>query len=158
MKSKYPLPWDVKQECLWIVRGYDRRRKVYREARRDILEAGGENYATTKNKAGQEVRVYGTRSSGGESRPVEIKQAKLDALEESQETKRMRAVEQALALCGADLPAAMRRKLQKALLLNCQSGRRHPYESLGLDGISRSDFFRRKDLFLAAVARHMGLI
>lgn len=38
MSKKPTLPYDVRQECLRIARGYDRLVKAYHEARREIID------------------------------------------------------------------------------------------------------------------------
>jgi hypothetical protein len=43
-------------------------------------------------------------------------------------------------------------------MLNVESGHRYPYEQLGIDGISRSDFYRRKTQFLQGIAARLGLM
>lgn len=106
------LPEDVKQICLWLARGYQRRVKVHRE--------------------------------GGRT---------------ARELERIEAVEQALATVGADIDAdEVREQLRTAMMLNIESGRRYPYETLQLDAVSRSDFYRRKNKFLADIAARMGLV
>lgn len=103
------LPEDVKQICLWLVRGYDRRRE-------------------------------------GSARRVK-------------EKARIEAVERALVAVGSDITADdIRKQLQEAIMLNAKSGRKYPFEVLHLDGVSRSDFYRRKAKFLEDIAKRMGLI
>lgn len=102
------MPYDVKQECLWIVRGYSRRAREPDRTPQDI--------------------------------------------------QRVRAVDHALAQVGQDIrDAGTRQRLERALMMNCESGRRYPFERLDADGFSRRDFYRRKEKFLLAVARYMGI-
>ncbi|BAL01511.1 hypothetical protein OBV_43120 [Oscillibacter valericigenes Sjm18-20] len=49
MSRKPVLPYDIRQECLWIVRGYDRRVKAYHEARREIIDGVACGFADKKN-------------------------------------------------------------------------------------------------------------
>ncbi len=155
------LPWDIKQECLWIVRGYERRVKQYIAQRQDIIEAGGENYVTYKHVEGQkteERRVYFPHSSNT-GRPVEDKQAQLEAIEQFPETQKMRAVEYAKLRVGSDVKSEeSKRRLLDGILLNCESGRKYPFEYLDLSGFSRMDFYRRRDDFLSDIARYMHYI
>lgn len=117
MAAGKQLPEDVKQVCLWLARGYGRRKLTCRDA------------------------------SPGRSRQA------------SRERERMEAVEQALAVVGSDIPSEdVREQLRTAILLNVESGRAHPYERLGLEGISRPDFYRRKDRFLADIAAYLGML
>ena len=90
-------------------------------------------------------------------RTTEDKQMMLEALEHTQSFKQMRAVEHAKARVGADLPEMLKDALQDALILNCQNGRRYPYERLFLVGISRSDFYRQRDAFFRSIADELGL-
>lgn len=117
MTTDRQLPEDVKQVCLWLVRGYERRK----------LESQGsprsKSYAANR------------------------------------EWERMEAVGQALAAVGADIPSEdVRAKLRTAILLNAESGRANPYERLGLEAVGRSEFYRRKDRFLADVAEYLGML
>lgn len=115
------LPEDVKQTCLWLVRGYERRRRLYKD-----LSAPGKRRACRKC---------------------------------AKELERVEAVENALESIGGDIESMeVRLKLRTAMLQNIRSGRRYPYEKLGLDAVSRSDFYRRKNKFLADVAERMGMI
>lgn len=105
------LAEDIRQECLWIVRGQKRRCSLPE----DQLSAA--------------------------------------------DLRRKRAVQSAEQTIGADLrDPAMRRRLKEAMLMNIASGRAHPHERLGLDFISRSDFFRRRDRFLMEVAKRLELL
>lgn len=115
------LPEDVKQVCLWLAKGYERR--LAKE--QDHKQPGSR------------------RASKGHNR----------------ERERLEAVEQALVAVGADIAAdEVRRQLREAIMLNVKSGRKYPYELLRLEGVSRSDFYRRKDKFLEDIAGRMGLL
>lgn len=111
------MPEDVKQTCLWLVRGYERRKLEY------------QSHPSVR----PERRV--------------------------RERERMEAVEQALVSVGEDIPAEeVRAQLRKAILLNVESGRAYPYERLGVECLGRSEFYRRKDRFLADIAAHLGML
>ena len=122
------LPEDVKQVCLWLAKGYERR--LAKE---------------------QDQKHPGSRRAGkGRNRERE----RLEAVEQA-----LVAVEQALVAVGADIAAdEVRRQLREAIMLNVKSGRKYPYELLRLEGVSRSDFYRRKDKFLEDIAARMGLL
>ncbi|WP_449290827.1 hypothetical protein, partial [Oscillibacter ruminantium] len=95
MSRKPVLPYDVRQECLWIVRGYERRVKAYHEARREIIDGTACNFTDTKaTKDKPSIRSF-MPHSGGDGRPAESKMEQLAAIEDWPETQRMRAVEQA---------------------------------------------------------------
>lgn len=84
---------------------------------------------------------------------------RMDKKTRAREFERMEAVEQAMVAIGADIEAEeVRERLRAAILLNIESGRRWPYERLDLPGVTRSDFYRRKDAFLEAIAVRLGLV
>lgn len=139
------LPDDVRQTCIQLVRGYDRRVREYYDRRREIIE-------------GTPNREDSTPLSHNASRVGENKAMQLLSLEELPETKRMRAVEQAKMQIGLDLPETLRGKLVDAIILNCKSGRRYPYEYLDIDGVARTDFYVRRTRFLVDIAKHLSLV
>ena len=86
-------------------------------------------------------------------------QQALERLEHSPDARRVAAVDKAKLLIGEDLQdGELRRKLTNAILLNCESGRNYPFEILGVDGLSRMDFYRRRNRFLQTVAENFGLV
>lgn len=146
MAKKQRLPYEIRQECLWIVRGYDRRRKAYFEARRQIVDG----------VHGNEV---GMPKALGCSRTVEGKAERLAALEAWPETQKMRAVEQAKLHVGVDiLNEELRCRLADAIILNCENRHEFPFRYMNLPGISKSDFYRRKDAFLEEIAEQLKMI
>lgn len=155
------LPWDIKQECLWIVRGYDRRVKRYIAQRQDIIETGGASYVTYTHMEGgtpEERRAFMPHSNYA-GRPVEDKQAQLEAVEHYPETLKMRAVEFAKLRIGLDCNnEEERQRLSNGILLNCESGRNYPFEYLNLPEFSQRDFYRRKDAFLFEIANYLHMI
>lgn len=156
------LPDDVKKECIAIVQGYDRRVKKYNNLRREIVEGGGGNYVVLPDPKNPEDWKKTTwafnQTSHNASRTTEDKAAKLLGLEELPDTKRMRAVEKARDNIGLDLPPQLRRKLVKAVMLNCKSGRKYPYKVLDVEGFSERSFYRERDLFLLDIAEIIGLL
>ena len=71
----------------------------------------------------------------------------------------MRAVEWAKEQVGLDIAnPESRTRLATALITNCESGRKHPFEVLYTTEFSRRDFYRRKDAFLADIAKYLDLI
>jgi hypothetical protein len=159
VSRKPNLPYDVRQECLWIVRGYDRRVKAYHEARRQIIDGTACGFEDTKgSKDKPSVRVYLPHGSGA-GRPAESKAEQLAAIEDWPETQKMRAVEQAKLHIGLDLEnEKLRQRLTEGILLNCQSHRKYPYAILDLPGISERTFRRRKESFLSEIAKFLGII
>lgn len=89
MGRKLLLPHDIRQECLWIVRGYDRRVKVYHEVRRNVIAGTAQQFLDMRGKDGKEdQRVYLPHGSGT-GRPNENKFGQLSAIEEWPETQKM---------------------------------------------------------------------
>lgn len=112
------MPEDVKQVCLWIARGHERR----------VLDEKSKQRSGTKE-------------------------------DRRKEWERIRAVDMAMESVGADIEAEeVRDMLRKAMELNVRNGREYPYEILGLDAVSRADFYRRKEKFLREIAERLGLL
>lgn len=156
MSKEDKLPWDVKQQCIWIVRGYDRTRREYNRARKEIMDAGGENYVTYVEN-GEQMRAY-LPSSHTATRTAENVAIRLEALEKATPVRQMRAVEHAKAKIGQEMPAAIQDLLRDAIVLNCMNGRKYPFERLYVIGISRSDFYRIRSSFFREIAQELGLI
>lgn len=158
MSRKPVLPYDIRQECLWIVRGYDRRVKAYLEARRQVLGGTACGFVdTTATQDKPSMRAYLPHGSGS-GRPAESKYEQLAAIEDWPETQRMRAVEVAKVHIGQDIEnAELRQRLAEGILLNCCSRNEYPFRVLNLPDVSERDFYRRKDRFLLEVAGFLGL-
>lgn len=156
------LPDDVRQTCIQMVRGYDRRVREFYDRRREIIDGSPSRFEVIKDKDApedwQKNSYFYPPSSHNASRTGEDKAMQLMGLEELPETKRMRAVEEAKRAIGLDLPEVMRAKLVDAIMLNCKSGRRYPYEYLDVEGIGRTDFYQRRTRFLMDIAKYLGLI
>ena len=154
---KRDLDDDIKQQALWIVRGYKASLRRYMAARQDVILATPCSFG--EYVAGEETcRQYFPHSSDV-GRPVENMQQALERLEQSPDARRVAAVDKAKLLIGEDLQdGELRRKLTNAILLNCESGRNYPFEILGVDGLSRRDFYRRRNRFLHDVAEKFGII
>lgn len=154
---KRDLDDDIKQQALWIVRGYKASLRRYMAARQDVILATPCSFG--EYVAGEETcRQYFPHSSEV-GRPVENMQQALERLEQCPDARRVAAVDKAKLLIGEDLQdEELRRKLTNAILLNCESGRNYPFEILGVDGLSRMDFYRRRNRFLQTVAENFGLI
>jgi len=154
--SKTKLPRDIQQQCLWIVRGYERNKREYNERRRDIIEGGTRSYTDIKVN-GEERRVF-LPGSHNASRTTEDKQMQLEGLEQTLAYRQMKAVEHARDRVGAGLPDHIRGHLRKAIMLNCIDGRKHPYEHLYAIGISRSSFYRYREAFFWDIATELGIL
>lgn len=154
---KRDLDDDIKQQALWIVRGYKASLRRYMAARQDVILATPCSFGEYVSE-GETRRQYFPHSSEV-GRPVENMQQALERLEQCPDARRVAAVDKAKLLIGEDLQdEELRRKLTNAILLNCESGRNYPFEILGVDGLSRMDFYRRRNRFLQTVAENFGLI
>lgn len=156
------LPDDVKQNCLALVRGYNRRREEYRLRRMEALSNSPDNVYTIRDKEHPEderkhvgVLIPGAHHA---SRTTEDVTLRLEGLENLIETKRMRAVEYAAERVGLDLPEDQRRKLVKAIFTSCIQGRRYPFERLQVEGMERTCFYDRRMKFLVDIAKYMDLV
>lgn len=162
MSRPKKLPDDVRLTCIQLVRGYERRVRDYYDRRREIIEGSPAHYQVVKDKDDPDDWRKNTYayapSSHYTSRAGEDKAMQLIGLEELPETKRMRAVEEAKRGIGLDLPEVMQAKLVDAIVLNCKSGRRYPYEYLDVEGIGRTDFYQRRTRFLMDIAKYLDLI
>ena len=159
MQTRYHMPPDVRRHAIEIVRGYPRRLAAYREARYAILSGSScpyVEYAYTVRQPNGKPKVERARqyfphgSSVGD--PTAAKALRLAALEDYIETKRMRAVEQALVCVGDDIPDdGVRQKLRRAILDSCNDGRNFSYTYCDLP-IGKSTFYRRHEKFLHDIA------
>lgn len=155
--SKTKLPRDIQQQCLWIVRGYERNKRDYNERRREILDGSGQHFTEYKAANG-EIRRALMPGSHNASRTTEDKQMQLEGLEHTMAFKQMKAVEHAHDRIGAGLPVTLRGMLQKAIMMNCQNGRAYPYERLFTVGVSRASFYRYREAFFWDIANELGII
>ena len=154
---KKAIDEDIKQQALWIVRGYKASLRRYMAARQDVILATPCSFGEYVS-GGETCRQYFPHSSDV-GRPVENMQQALERLERCPDARRVAAVDKAKLLIGEDLQdEELRRKLTNAILLNCESGRNYPFEILGVDGLSRRDFYRRRNRFLHDVAEKFGII
>ena len=156
------LPDDVKQVCIHLAKGYGRRVQDYNERRTAIIDGRCCDFEEVRDPDDPDnwkkvTRVYQPKAHYA-TRVAESVAERLLALEDLPDTKYMRAVEQAQLRIGLDLPEELRRKLVKAIMLNCSAGRRYPFECLDVEGIERTDFYNRRTRFLAVIAGSLGLI
>lgn len=156
------IPDDVRQICIHMVRGYERRVREYYDKRREIIEGTSTRFEVIKDNEDPEdwkkSAYFFPPSSHAASRIGEDKALQLLILEAEPDTKRMRAVESARATIGLDLPEAMRNKLAAAIMLNCKAGKKYRYEILDVDGIGRTDFYARRTKFLIEIAKQLDLM
>lgn len=162
MGRKSEMPQDVRAACLACVRGYHRRRQAYIQRRAQIMGGSGDHVISVPDRhapedADRAIGVVMPRS-GNASRTTEDIALRLQKLEESQETQRMRAVEHARGNIGRDLPPSAREKLAGAIFRSCIDGRRWPFERLGVEGMERSCFYDRRAKFLEDIAVYLEML
>ena len=162
MSRSKALPDDVRQICIQLVRGYDRRVQNYHNQRQEIISGSSCRFQVIKDKDDptdwEKNTYFYPPSAHNASRTAEDITQRLLVLEELPETKRMRAVEQAKLNIGLDLPDELRRKLAEAIWLNCKSGRRYPYTCFYLAGIEKTNFYDRRTEFLRSIAESLGMV
>lgn len=157
MNNKYKLPKDVQLTVIGVVRGQERRLKLYKSQRDDIMYGTYNNIIKFTNNNGAEECEVLPRSNNNES-IVESKVIKLERLNSSYDTQIMRIVDENLREVGCDIPSKeIRDKLSKAIYLNCCS-KLYPYEKLDLPTISRNLFYSYKHIFLYQTAKDLQLI
>ena len=162
MSRPKALPDDVRQMCIQLVRGYDRRVQNYHNQRQEIISGSSCRFQVIKDKDDptdwKKITYVYPPSAHNASRTAEDITQRLLGLEELPETKRMRAVEYAKMKIGLDLPNELRRKLAEAIWLNCKSGRRYPYTCFYLAGIEKTNFYDRRTEFLRCIAENLGMV
>ncbi len=161
MKTKYKLPKDVYQAALWIIRGQQRREKVYRQKRDDILNGGGAKYITYHSMDSddkKEYRAYLPAAHSNQS-ATEIKALALAALEDDSETKKMHCVNEALnRVCSDMSDNEAKENLKSALLQNINDRRQYPFRNLHNVYISEKTFYSYKAKFIYLVAQKLELL
>ena len=154
MQTKYKLEKDVYQSTLWIIRGQKRRELEYKKSKDDILNGGGAKYINYRNKKGKNCRAYLPSSRGNKKSETEVKALALSALEESIETQKMRAVQQALNEATQSIRnKELQLRIQESLMLNICDGRNFPFRMLNLPGISEYKFYNIKSKFIYLVSK-----
>ena len=164
--ERVKLPRDVQVRCIWLVRGYERCRRDYKEMRQAIIDGSRGHYSTYKVKVGQnrdgkpifEERRTFTAGAHVASRTTEDKEMRLEDVERLPWVRDMRAVEHARDRIGAGLPDEMRVALRDAIIINCKSGKKKPYEELYTIGVSRTGFYRYREAFFYDIANELGMI
>lgn len=159
-QNKYKLPEDVRAAAIHMVRGYARRLAWYRAARECILYGTACRYITYTVTAGghKETRRQYFSSSSLPGKPTEDKVIRLAQLEEIPEIRRLRAVEQALRRVGQDVvDDTEREKLRRAICDSCIEGRHFVFEHRDLC-VGKTNFYKRRSLFLYEIAKSEGFL
>jgi hypothetical protein len=141
------IPKDVLALCEEIAKGYQRRKKDFENKRYDVIYF-----------AGKQADYVGGARGNSASDPVARKAERLEALENSLDAVFLRAVEKSFVAIGADVTREMREKLRKAIILNCEDGRKFPYDRLDVSEFTKSDFYRRRKNFVVGIGANLGLV
>ena len=129
MKYQTKLPQDVREVCAGHARGYERQKWMLARRRAELCQSGR-----------PEAGALG-----------------LAALEESEESRSVRAVERAMGQALSDIGnREIRGALESGILRNLENRRLWPYERLYLPCVGKKLFYRKKNLFLLALARELG--
>lgn len=165
--SRYRLEEDIKLCALAYVKGYPRRKSEYMAEYNAILNESSFPYEEYEidgiDENGKPCKIKSlapkARVTGMVGNPTEQKAFRLEMLQRSQDTKLMNAVERAMDLIGDRIRSDdLRKRLVQAVLLNCLDRYENTYESFGLNGICRTDFYAERRRFLWYVAKYSGLL
>ena len=156
------LPDDVKQNCLSLVRGYDRRKREYNQKRLDLMTRSSDKVITVRDREDPENdrKSYGVMLPGthNATRTTENTAERMLQLEKHPDTIRMRAVEYARDRIGMDLTKQQRQLLEKAIFTSCIQGKQCPFERLNVEGMERTCFYDRRMRFLIDIAIFMDMV
>jgi len=160
------MPDDIKAIVVNIVRGHARRIAEYQDKMQEATQSSPQPFDTYRARVGKK-RDDGTYSieerysyhghSSDIGRPTEGVQARLDAIENHPDTKRMRAVEQAKHGIGRDLPDEQRAKLTDAIWDSCIYGRNFIFCHYHLP-MHKATFYERRREFLWDIATELGYL
>ncbi len=144
-QTKYPLPNDLKMQCIAIVRSYERMAQRYHKLQEEIA------YESPEPPDGQ------PRGNGvGDS--CFHKAMRLMELDKAVFVTEMRAVEQAKLHIGDDIVSDIeRKKLTEAIWDSCIEGRNFIFEYRALC-VSKSNFYERRRKFLYEIAKNLNFL
>ena len=144
-QTKYKLSDDLKTTCLSLVKGYDRRVKLYRERREAVLSGN----------APAAVKISGNNSIADSTAD---KAEKLVKIEELFDTRAMRAVEQAINVAGKELHSDKeRQKMIDCIMESCTNGRGFCFAHFDLH-MHKDTFYERRREFLWNIADYLNLL
>ena len=130
-------------QCLSLVRGYERRVRLYHERR----------YAAIH---GSPLSMMGMPRGNNKTDDTASRVARLEEIERMFDTRVMRAVEQSKLLIGNDLPEELRRKLTDAIWDSCIEGRNFNFDYRWLP-VGKTNFYERRREFLNNIAIYAGI-
>ena len=153
MQNKYKLPDHVKGSALSVVKCYEAYRREIKDEENKILSLGSRNYELVGNE-----RVFLPNGKGGVNSPTEDKAIQVDKIHNSYKYRCVKAVESALRELPIEATPAIANKFRQAIYSSCVKGRYFNFDRSGIDGLSRSTFYRYRNCFLFLVAKKTGIL
>ena len=153
MQNKYKLPDHVKGSALAVVKAYEAYKREIQAEENRILSLGGSNYESVGNE-----RVFMPNGKGCANSPTENKAMQLEKLHNSYKYRCVKAVESALRELPIEATPAIAKKIRQAIYSSCTKGRYFNFDRSGIDGLSRSTFYRYRNCFLFLVAKKTGIL
>lgn len=144
-QTKYPMPDDLKQRCLSLVKGYKRLLKQYTQKRNEIL-------LSSKPPADGMPR---SGKIGDEAFEKTQKLAKLDSLFDAAV---IRAIDKAKECIGLDIASTEeRRRVAEAVWDSCVDRNNFTFEYRALC-VGKTNFYERRRRFLYNIAQNMQFL
>ena len=145
-RGKYRIDWDSRVIVLKYVRKYEEYKAWLAEERKRIMEPG---------PAQMDGMPHGTTPGDMTAAAVEA----LEKLELHQRARIVRAITVAREQIGADIPDEKEReKLQNAVWLSCQNGRKHNFDTFaGRVACERRQFYYYKNSFLLEIKKTLEI-
>lgn len=141
-QTKYPLPDDLKQRCLSLVKGYKRLLKQYNQKRNEILHS-------------VKPPSDGMPRSGKPSDETYEKTKRLAKLDSLFDTAVIKAVDKAKECIGLDIASKEeRRRIAEAVWDSCADGKNFTFEYRALC-VGKTNFYERRREFLYNIAQNM---
>ena len=153
MQNKYKRRDHVKGSALSVVKSYEAYKREIKDEENKILSLGGSNYELVGNE-----RVFLPNGKGGVNSPTENKAIQRDKIHNSYKYRCVKAVECALRELPIEATPAIAKKIRQAIYSSCTKGRYFNFDRSGIDGLSRSTFYRYRNCFLFLVAKKTGIL
>lgn len=144
-QTKYPLPDDLKQRCLSLVKGYERLLTQYTQKRNEIIFSS-------------KPPADGMPRSGKISDETYEKTKKLAKLDSLFDAAVIRAVDKAKERIGLDVFSdEERRRIADAIWDSCVDRTNFTFEYRALC-VGKTNFYERRREFLYNIAQNMGFL
>lgn len=145
MNNKYKLPNDIKSVVLGLVKGQNRRLKLYQKKYNDIIEKNFVDFQSS------------TSTTNIHNSSTELKILKIEELNNEPDTIILKTIQDSLENICSTYPVEISKNLYNGILLNCSS-KHYSYEKLNIPTISRNKFYSYKNMFLYDIATKFNLI